>query len=78
MVLPPPDVDDRIERYRTANTRKMERSLAILETIRRLEEEGVNFERLRPSEKDKKLGPKGHKNLAAARVALIPRCSVDL
>ena len=39
VVLPPPDVDDRIERYRTANTRKMERSLAILETIRRLKKE---------------------------------------
>ncbi len=37
--LPPPDVDDRIERYRTANTRKMDRSLAILETIRRLKKE---------------------------------------
>jgi hypothetical protein len=39
VVLPPPDVDDRIERYRTANTRKMDRSLAILETIRRLKKE---------------------------------------
>lgn len=37
--LPPPEIDDRIERYRTANTRKMERSLAILETIRRLKKE---------------------------------------
>ena len=40
VVLPPPDVDDRIERYRTANTRKMDRSLAILETIRRLKKAG--------------------------------------
>ena len=36
VVLPPPDVDDRIERYRTANIRKMSRLLAVLETIRRL------------------------------------------
>jgi hypothetical protein len=36
VVLPPPDVDDRIERYRTANMRKMDRLLAVLETVRRL------------------------------------------
>ncbi len=35
-VLPPPNVDDRIERYRTANMRKMDRLLAVLETVRRL------------------------------------------
>jgi hypothetical protein len=35
-VLPPSDVDGRIERYRTANMRKMERLLAVLETVRRL------------------------------------------
>jgi hypothetical protein len=39
VVLPPPDVDDRIERYRTANIRKMARLLAVLETIRRLKKE---------------------------------------
>jgi hypothetical protein len=39
MVLPPSDVDDRIERYRTANMRKMERLLAVLETVRRLKKE---------------------------------------
>ncbi len=38
-VLPPSDVDDRIERYRTANMRKMERLLAVLETVRRLKKE---------------------------------------
>jgi hypothetical protein len=37
--LPPHEIDDRIERYLTANTRKMDRSLAILETIRRLKKE---------------------------------------
>lgn len=39
VVLPPPDVGDRIERYRTANMRKRGRLLAILETIRRLKKE---------------------------------------
>jgi hypothetical protein len=39
VVLPAPDVDDRIERYRTANMRKMERLLAVLETVRRLKKE---------------------------------------
>ena len=35
-VLPATDVDDRVERYRTANMRKMDRLLAVLETVRRL------------------------------------------
>lgn len=39
VVLPPPDVDDRIERYRTADMRKRGRLLAILETVRRLKKE---------------------------------------
>jgi hypothetical protein len=39
VALPPHEIDDRIERYRTANTRKMDRSLSILETIRRLKKE---------------------------------------
>lgn len=42
VVLPSPDVDDRIERYRTADMRKRGRLLAILETVRCLKSERSN------------------------------------